>query len=136
MRLIDADALTKFFKARMALWSSVDEVLDEISDAPTIEVEAIEPVKIEDVFGPHTWVCGYCHNLVGTKLFRNSYCSHCGRKVKWNAIEAEPIRRGKWNTKWFDYKERIVCSECELMADRMTDYCPNCGARMEVEGCD
>lgn len=39
MILIDADALKEFFKARMALWPNVDEVLDEISDAPTISVE-------------------------------------------------------------------------------------------------
>lgn len=39
MRLIDADALKEFFEARMALWPYVDEVLDEISDAPTISVE-------------------------------------------------------------------------------------------------
>ena len=39
MILIDADALKEFFKARMALWPNVDEVLDEISDAQTISVE-------------------------------------------------------------------------------------------------
>ena len=83
MILIDADALVEWFKARMALWSGTDEVLDEISDAPTIELG--------------------------------------------------PIRRGKWNTTWFDHKERIVCSECECMTDRMTDFCPNCGARMNSE---
>lgn len=85
MRLIDADALTEFFKARMALWLNVDEVLDVISDAPT-EVETIEPVKI-DAFGIHTWACGCCLNIVGTKLFRSLYCSHCGRKVKWDETD-------------------------------------------------
>lgn len=39
MILIDADKLKEFFKARMALWPYVDEVLDKISDAPTIRVE-------------------------------------------------------------------------------------------------
>ncbi len=56
------------------------------------------------------------------------------RLARISTIELEPVRHGKWHTIWFghDYQERIVCSECELMADRMTDYCPNCGAKMEV----
>ena len=66
MRLIDADALTEFFKARMALWLNVDEVLDVISDAPTISVEhdAGEPFKVDSD--------GYW------------YCRLCGEKVKWD----------------------------------------------------
>ncbi len=36
MKLVDADALKEFFKARMALWPCVDEVIDKINDAPTI----------------------------------------------------------------------------------------------------
>ena len=43
MRLIDADALTERFKPRRDLffWISIDQVLDEISDAPTIEAEDV-----------------------------------------------------------------------------------------------
>ena len=61
-------------------------------------------------------------------------------------IEAEDVRRGKW----IEYPEclaydgafgddHIVCSECHhvwsiLDNDAETfNYCPNCGARMEVE---
>ena len=36
MKLVDADALKEFFKEWMALWPYVDEVIDKINDAPTI----------------------------------------------------------------------------------------------------
>lgn len=38
--------------------------------------------------------------------------------------------KGEWKDEWFDHKWKIVCSECGCFADRMTDYCPNCGADM------
>ena len=40
-------------------------------------------------------------------------------------------KHGHWKVEWFDHKEKIVCSVCECFADRMTDYCPNCGAKMD-----
>ena len=98
MRPIDADALINLLKecqkldwenniAPMSWNHAFNNFIEIIDGEPTIEVEAVEPMKIEDVFGPHTWVCGYCYNMVGTKLFKNLYCSHCGRKVKWNEAE-------------------------------------------------
>lgn len=61
-------------------------------------------------------------------------------------IEAEPVRHGKWiyYPDCLAYEgaishEDFVCSECASVwnaidneSDRF-DYCPNCGARMEVE---
>ena len=46
-------------------------------------------------------------------------------------IDAEPVRRGKWKDEWFDHSQKIVCSNCNCFADKWTDYCPNCGAKME-----
>lgn len=80
MRLIDADALTEFFKARMALWSSVDEVLDEISDAPSVEAEPVRRGKwIDRWFGYGYKVrCSKCGCLAD---IRTEYCSHCGARM-------------------------------------------------------
>jgi len=39
------------------------------------------------------------------------------------------LKRGKWIAAWFD--SRPVCSECGKFADERTDYCPNCGAKMD-----
>lgn len=53
-------------------------------------------------------------------------------------IEAEPVRHGKWidgrpyvNSRW------RVCSECHKSAHHPSggdNYCPNCGAKMDLEG--
>ena len=45
-------------------------------------------------------------------------------------IEAEPVKRGKWEINSDSYYP--YCSECkgEPEGGKMTNYCPNCGARM------
>jgi len=79
MRLIDANELKKFFKARMALWPGVDDVLDKISDAPTIEIDLVRHGK---------WInhgsfvtCSVCNEEqygIDTGRF---YCQNCGAKM-------------------------------------------------------
>lgn len=41
------------------------------------------------------------------------------------------IEHGHWDDEWFDHEHKIVCSACDCFADKMTDYCPNCGAKMD-----
>ena len=48
-------------------------------------------------------------------------------------VDAELVRHGHWGEEWFDHKLKIVCSVCECFADKWTDYCPNCGAKMDEE---
>lgn len=47
-------------------------------------------------------------------------------------VDAEPVRRGKWLPpvigKW-----GCLCSNCNKQADNDFAYCPNCGAKMEVQ---
>lgn len=51
-------------------------------------------------------------------------------------VDAEPVRHGRW----IDASGMILCSECgdswgtetEEMV-RSFNYCPNCGAKMDVE---
>lgn len=49
-------------------------------------------------------------------------------------IEPEPVRRGRWEKRGQD----IYCSACNeesaynwYGASRFSDYCPNCGAKMD-----
>lgn len=49
-------------------------------------------------------------------------------------IEVEPVRHGRWVKRGQD----IFCSECDeesgytwAGASRYSDYCPNCGAKMD-----
>ena len=57
-------------------------------------------------------------------------------------VDAEPVRHGRWvhNDDYEEWAERYVCSECNRNAPTdgdyrqdLTDYCPNCGARMDKE---
>ena len=49
------------------------------------------------------------------------------------AADVRPVRRGKWvdhpRWKWI-YAE---CSECEVVSDVKSNFCPNCGADMREE---
>lgn len=61
-------------------------------------------------------------------------------------IDAVPVRKGNWSDGWrskhdgtrYWYRE---CSECGYErddddAEKDTNYCPNCGARMDGETCN
>lgn len=54
-------------------------------------------------------------------------------------INASPVRHGKWLSreegKVYPFWERYTCSVCGKHADD-TDYCPNCGARMDADETD
>ena len=51
-----------------------------------------------------------------------------------------PIRKGKWMTSYLDHEmmgvrpKLLYCSECCHCIAYPTNYCPNCGAKME--GCE
>ena len=52
-------------------------------------------------------------------------------------IEAEPVRHGYWEKRG----QEIYCSECGeesgytwAGASRYSDYCPHCGAKLDLEG--
>lgn len=54
-------------------------------------------------------------------------------------VDAVPVRHGKWLSreegKVYPFWERYTCSVCGKHADD-TDYCPNCGARMDKDETD
>lgn len=55
-------------------------------------------------------------------------------------VDAEPVRHGKWAHKyyptvWYGPGEppEWICSECQDRAYNTYDYCPNCGAKMDLK---
>ena len=55
------------------------------------------------------------------------------RVKKLPAMDAVPVRQGKWIYREDDltyWWECSICSDCE---SKKSQYCPNCGARMDEE---
>ena len=86
-------------------------------------------------------------NKAFERVFAWDGTSPLGDKVLENVPSAQPVRHGKWLPKHhyiagYEFVSGHICSECGNDAlnaegdDFLTDYCPNCGARMdgEVEG--
>lgn len=59
-------------------------------------------------------------------------------------IDVEPMRHGQWETKvyttgdalddcWIVEHREEVCSECGKWQIGISNYCPNCGAKMDLE---
>ena len=92
MRPIDADALLEEMVGITDGWLKPPKnwkwYEDSVRNAPTISsqvnVKAQEPVKPELRMSKHgfrQWiVCGNCYEKIRGG---DNYCSHCGRKVKW-----------------------------------------------------
>ena len=49
-------------------------------------------------------------------------------------IDAEPVRHGRWKEPYpNDIWDCYECSCCGVKYDRTWNYCPNCGAKMDLE---
>ena len=48
------------------------------------------------------------------------------------AADVAPVRRGKWGC-YEPLSDGYRCSSCKLTHRNCTAYCPNCGAKMEVQ---
>lgn len=46
-------------------------------------------------------------------------------------IDAEPVRHGRWSL--VDFAGTVRCSVCGQLSGEYA-YCPNCGAKMDLEG--
>ena len=96
------------------------------------EVPSVDPKKVvEDYCIPRNLM------VVGAECFRlftepkpsrdwNGWENGCGR-----TYDFQP-KNGKWNdhtcTNWHGWH----CSVCDYETQKRTNYCPNCGARMDV----
>lgn len=63
--------------------------------------------------------------------------THCVDEMP--TVDAVPVKRGQWRKTYLDHEafgERpsiFYCSACCACSNVKTDYCPNCGARMDEE---
>ena len=48
-------------------------------------------------------------------------------------IDAEPVRESEWYITETSLGEvAVMCGRCKAMQDRMSPYCPECGARTDM----
>ena len=47
------------------------------------------------------------------------------------AVDAEPVRHGKWLYVGYGKPDAWDCSECSVMVAKQHFYCPRCGAKMD-----
>lgn len=47
------------------------------------------------------------------------------------AVDAEPVRHGKWLYVGYGKPDAWDCSECSVMVAKQHFYCPRCGAKIE-----
>lgn len=46
-------------------------------------------------------------------------------------IDAEPVKHGQWEWDGYVYDMLWRCSECSCLNENDSDYCPNCGAKID-----
>lgn len=80
-------------------------------------IDADEILKEKYLESPH-----YCDYVVSVEEIENA-----------PTIEAEPVRHGEWKICCDGYYP--YCSVCkeEPIGRKMSKYCPNCGAKMDLE---
>ena len=154
MRLIDADKLLDTLgidslDCEKCSWGNFDyckrgsdfvDACSAIEDAPTVDAVPLEDYKsmeqtvnkltkaIADAEPTEEQVKEYCHKrclvIVTSELFNEI-------KARWSA---EPVKHGHWV---IDMHGNWACSLCgnDPYHDNMKNmnYCPNCGAKMDVE---
>lgn len=91
-----------------------------------IDADVIEYFSLDEVFN------------------RNVMIAYKERIDSMPTVDAEPVRHGMWLPKHhyiagYEFVSGHICSECGDDAlnaegdDFLTDYCPNCGAKMDAE---
>ncbi len=83
-------------------------------------------------------------NKLLDRVFDVPTCYEEGREVKdeiitiiadFRAADVEEVEHGRWirlnQMSFFTYDSFYQCSECQLETTNTTNYCPNCGAKMD-----
>ena len=75
-----------------------------------------------------------CDNCKFNEETDGMNCYECvnGISDNFEALQQEP-KRGYWLEAREEDPCWYICSECGRMVDDDSDYCPNCGARMESD---
>lgn len=91
-------------------------------------------------------VCSDCYCCATIDEFEDTTCPAKKKYMSIPAADVEPVRHGRWE---YDSDGVPICSQCGEFAlqrlhlyiknktfdapFKLTDYCPNCGAKMNTE---
>ena len=82
--------------------------------------------------------CNICE-YAGRPTYK-SPCSECKMIESLQAADVAPVRHGRWIDAYPDIEPNPmfmygICSECrfEQSISKYLNYCPNCGAKMDLE---
>ena len=80
--------------------------------------------------------CKACGEWFGTATPQD-LCPTCERALKRLGGSVEPVRHGRWVKQYrsgIPVDKGYVSSCCDMWSDRKSNYCPNCGAKMDADG--
>nr|DAL91730.1 MAG TPA: Thaumarchaeal output domain 1 [Caudoviricetes sp.] len=90
-------------------------------------------------------VCSVCGWYGHDECDATPYCPNCGARMDGDssiadiineqpAADVQEVKRGYWQNKYRSgttIKEGVVSSCCDMWNNRKSQFCPNCGARMD-----
>lgn len=56
-----------------------------------------------------------------------------GNQSMRNAADVSPVRHGRWVCVDTDNEQFFICNRCKRREYWESNYCPNCGAKMDAE---
>ena len=79
---------------------------------------------------PHLWT-----NSEAEFAEMRAWESHKSAIENINAVDAVPVKHGRWIFHDDDIMPWVSCSVCGICTDSLneTSYCPRCGAKMEIK---
>lgn len=152
MRLIDADKLKNAIQTKEDVseetWEQLyDSVMEEIDNAPTIEINTNDIQYAYDQGFKSGYELGKEERPQGKWIYHTELSKEDKEKLEISVRNSLPARpQGKWLVTEA-YPHKVYCSECyktyaqekwEVWKDGSLprDYCPNCGAKMDNKEAD
>ena len=85
-------------------------------------------------------ICQYCNDVYSDEPCEPSDCEHMRIIGNQPTIDAVEVAHGRWIKKTADCIYYYACSECgesvlrsQFGCDFFSEFCPNCGAKMDGE---
>ena len=78
-------------------------------------------------------ICDFCNQLYSDEPCEPADCDWL-RMLEEDAADVAPVVHGRWVTHYRSgtiVAEGYVSTCCDMWNNRKSDYCPNCGARMD-----